>query len=196
MRGSTFGAAVAITLAAVGAGAVMAAGAVSLFCFVMLGEPAGMVVAFVPMMAFAGAGMGLLSAAYLVPMLVRTNLAVSLPVVLGASVVAGVGMGMMHPLLGAVAALVAQVSAGAAFMALAQKAGARTGCPYCGFDCRGVRDELCPECGFGGPDWAVRNPGLCECCGAVRPSGSGCTACGAVNFNAPEVLKGFEPRER
>jgi hypothetical protein len=181
-----------ITAWAALAGAVMATGAVSLFCIVVVGEPPGFVLQWTPVMAVGGAVMGLLSACYLVPLLMGTSLTTTLPVVLGVSTAAGIGMGMLHPLLGAMAALAAQLTLAGAFWSARRTGSGRSRCRHCGFDCRGVRDDLCPECGFGGPDWAVRNPTLCACCGAKWVDKRECAACGARDFNAADwrdVLK-------
>lgn len=181
-----FGDAVLIAGAAIIAGGVMGTGAIFLFCVVMLGEPALFVLAFAPLMAFHGGLLGLVSLVYLLPLLWGTRLGRSLPLVMGVSIPLGIGLGTLHPLLGAAVALGAQISTAAIahcrWRVWVIPRGTR--CQHCGYDCRGLLRNVCPECGCGAPDLALLHPFRCQVClkGEMDEHGR-CDRCGAIDFD-------------
>ena len=166
------------------AGGVMSTGAICGFCMVVFGEHPWSILPFSPLMFFAGAGLGLLSCAYLAPLLWETRLSRSLPLVLGLSVPIGIGLGTVHPLFGAVAALWCQVAASVVVRTCLRLSTNPTRCRQCGYDCAGIRIDLCPECGYPAPGLALLNPGACPACSSGPPDQRGlCPTCGAIDLN-------------
>lgn len=175
-----------ICAAAIGAGGVMAAGATVVFSVFMLGEPAGFAVVWSMVALAPGCVLGVCSLAYLLPLLWGTRTERSLPLVFGVSMAAGIGLGGLHPLLGAASALIAQLcTAGIAHAMWPAWRIFRGWCGGCGYDCRGLPGGLCPECGAAVPRERLWPEAcVCEACEGGRLSARGrCERCGAVDFN-------------
>lgn len=129
---------------------------------------------------------GLASLCYLLPLLGDTDLRRSLPLVFGVTAVVGIGLGVLHPILGGLAALIAQFTTAAvasAKFALPSGRFKSSHCAHCDYNCAGITADLCPECGHAAPDLAFRVP-TCEACRQARPDATGlCPHCGAINLN-------------
>ncbi len=146
-----------IAASAVGAGAVMGAGAVAGFTLWFgqddgLATAVGYAISLAPFAAAGGACLGVVSLAYLLPLLLVTDLRRSLATVMGVSMPVGIGLGVVNPGIGAFAARLIQIAVAAGCAAgfrVIPKAFAWDGsCWECGYGRAGLpRGVPCPECG-------------------------------------------------
>lgn len=96
-----------------------------------MGESAGFVLRWTPVRFTVGAELGVLSCVYLMPLLWGTKLSWSIPLVYGVSVPVGIGLGALHLILGALAAMTAQLTLSAVAHAGKRQPAAPGKCLWC-----------------------------------------------------------------
>lgn len=131
------------------AGVIYGGGAVGLFAFLREGSSAFDALMFGLLFGiFGGSILGLLSCIYTIPLLLDTNWKRSFLFVFGLTFIASIAFGVIHPLLGAIAASGVQVWTGTIASKRYRLLDAQMPiCTNCGYDLRRLRAIRCPECG-------------------------------------------------